>query len=650
MNCIRKIALVLIVTLLHKAIAFAGITDTIHSIREIEVTASRLEQYFVGASIHEIDSQQLLNFQPQSVAELLNQQSLVSVKSYGPGGVAGISIRGGASHHASVIWNGLNIQSPMLGEVNLSTLPVNFIDKAYIQYGGGTTLFGSGAVTGSIHLSDEMELNNGLKSEVASYLGMNHNYIDSNGYGISDFIQSAKISYSSKKWGSSFKFFYQNNKNDFDFFNSEKGDVKYEKQGHASYNQYGFSQSNKLLLGYKTVIGTDIWWLDFRKEIPSLMSDYETGVKDQTDKNLMYSLYYKYLGQKVKIKVQSGGFFNQVLYNDPLSNPGLTNNRSFSSISLSELRYSVSNNLQLGIILEYKNERGASDYYSDWKIRNIVSPIFSILFENSKLKAMANFREDNVNGSFIPFVFSAGVDFNLIKGLSLKAHLSKNYTLPTLNNLYWEFDGWSVGNPDLIPEHCWSFETGIHYKLNKNRLRFSSGMVLFQNNISNWIHWLADSNDVWKPENITEGLTQGVEFDASVSWNFSSLKVLLNGRYSYTIAKALKTGTLDIQPGKQMFYIPKHKACAGLVLAYKNYLVEYTQSFAGERNIDNTGGLLPAYFIGNLSQQFSIPLKDKMKFVIFMKINNIWDSHYQLKKSYAQALRQYIVGIKFLFN
>ncbi len=650
MNCIRKIVPPLLIALLHSAIAYASITDTIHSIQEIEVIASRLEQYIIGSSVQEIDSLTLNNYPSQSLAEVLSHQSLASVKTYGPGGVAGISIRGGGSHHASVVWNGINIQSPMLGEVNFSTLPVSFIDKAYIQYGGATTLFGSGATTGSIHLSDELHLNKGFQADVSSYIGINHNYIDSNSYDISDFVQSAKLSYSNRRWASSLKFFFQDNRNDFDFLNSEKSEKPYEKLDHGSYNQYGFSQSNKFLLGKKSVIGTDIWWLNLYKEIPSQMSDYENGITDQTDRNLMYSFYYKYLGNKIRIKIQSGGFYNQVLYEDPRRDPRITNNRSFSSINISEFTYDLFSNLQLGFICEYKSERGLSGFYNDWEIRKIISPVFSVLYKSSNLNAVVNVRKENVDGKFIPFVFSAGLDFLIINGLSLKGHLSKNYSLPTLNNLYWEFDGFATGNPNLLPESGWSFETGMHYSLEKERLHFNTGLVLFQNNIANWIKWLVDTNNIYKPQNVLEGITRGIELDVSVSSKFNSIQILLNARYGYTHAEALKSGTTDIQPGRQMFYIPKHKTCTSIAVKYKKYFAEYSQNFVGKRTFDNLGGSLDAYTIGNFMQQFTIPIEEEMRLVIYMKINNLWGTRYQMQKSYAQPLRQYTIGIKFLFN
>jgi iron complex outermembrane receptor protein len=650
MSYIQKTGLILLWSISGYACAFAGITDSIHSIREIRVKAERLEQYLIGSSVQEIDSQSIENYQPQSLAELLGNQSLVSVKTYGPGGIAGISIRGGGSHHASVIWNGINIQSPMLGEVNFSTLPVSFIDKACIQYGGSTTLFGSGTATGGIHMSDVLHLNDGLRTDVSTYLGLNHRYVKSGSAGISDYVQSARISYGGKKWASSLKFFFQDNENNFDYRNTDKDGGPYEKLEHGSYRQYGLSQSNKLALGKNSILGTDLWLLHYYREIPSLMSSYEPGITDQTDHNVMYSVYYKYFGSKLNIKIQSGGFYNQVLYEDPRLTPTITNNRSFSSVNIGEFTWSFLSRFQLGLILEYKNERGQSEYYSEWKTRNIVSPVLSVLYTNHFLSAVVSVRKENTDGKFVPLAGSFGFDLKPLPGLSLKGNISKNYTLPTFNNLYWEFDGYARGNPGLKPETGWSYETGIHYSLNKKRMQFRTSAVLFQNNITNWIRWIPDSTGVWEPLNVLEGVTKGLELDASVKGIFGSIHFTLKSRYGYTIAEALESGTATIQPGRQMFYIPKHQGFGSITVGYKNYLAEYSQNFAGKRTFNEAGGTLDPYTTGNLTQQFTITIQEKMKLVVFTRINNIWSTEYQMKKSYATPLRQYIIGIKFMFN
>lgn len=649
MNCIKKTVPVIIAILVQAAVVYADITDTIHSIREIEVKASRLDQYFIGSSVQQIDSQILVNYEANSLAELLSQQSLVTVKGYGPGGVAGISIRGGASHHASVIWNGINIQSPMLGEVNLSTLPVNFIEKAYIQYGGATTLFGSGAATGSIHLSDDLQFNKRLHAEASTFIGMNHPNFGIENTGINNYLQTGKLNYSQKRWASSLKFYFQDNKNDFEY-KSEKTNVEYEKLLHGRYNQYGIAQSNKLLLGRNSVFGTDVWMLYFYKEIPNQVSNYEPGRNNQTDRNFMYSVYYKYLGLAVQVKIQSGGFINQIKYEDTLYTPSVTNNRSYSNIHIAEITSEVFRNFHFGIVLEYKNERALTDFYNEWKVRNIFSPVFSLKYEYNRLATVINMRKEFVDGEFIPFVFSSGIDLKLFSGISLRGQLSKNYTLPTFNNLYWAFDGFSKGNPDLLPENGWSGEAGIYYIINTEHIQFNTSSVVFGNTISNWNQWLPDSSGIWTPMNVKEGISKGIELDACLKSKFNKVRLSLKMRYGYTSAIAKESANTAIESGRQMYYVPEHQGYFGFIVSYKIYQLDYTHNLTGRRIYDDSERYLPSYSTGNLSLQATFPLLDIMKLMIFTKISNLWNTDYQLKHSYAMPLRQYMLGLKFIFN
>lgn len=50
-----------------------------------------------------------------NLSELLAASSPVFVKSYGPGGMATAHFRGTAASHSRIVWNGLNLNSPMRG-------------------------------------------------------------------------------------------------------------------------------------------------------------------------------------------------------------------------------------------------------------------------------------------------------------------------------------------------------------------------------------------------------------------------------------------------------------------------------------------------------------------------------------------------------
>jgi vitamin B12 transporter len=114
-------------------------------LKEVRVVSERLHDYAVGATVVSPDSGMIKLHRNSSLSSLLANTSGLSVKTYGAGGLASVSIRGGSTDHTAVMWNGLNIQSPMNGGVNLSVMPVHFFNNVEVQHGGAGTLFGSGA-------------------------------------------------------------------------------------------------------------------------------------------------------------------------------------------------------------------------------------------------------------------------------------------------------------------------------------------------------------------------------------------------------------------------------------------------------------------------------------------------------------------------
>ena len=67
--------------------------------------------------------------------------------------MSGISMRGSSPQQVAVRWNGININSFSLGQADFSILPAVAFDEVKVHAGGGSALFGSGAIGGSVLLS-----------------------------------------------------------------------------------------------------------------------------------------------------------------------------------------------------------------------------------------------------------------------------------------------------------------------------------------------------------------------------------------------------------------------------------------------------------------------------------------------------------------
>ncbi|MCC6370193.1 MAG: Plug domain-containing protein, partial [Bacteroidia bacterium] len=119
---------------------------------EIKVIKYNFSQ--LGKRVESIDSLSKEQFRFNSLADVLNFNSQVYIKSYGPGALASTALRGGNAAQTAVLWNGFNLQNAMLGQTDLSLLPSVLFENVEIEYGGSSSLWGSGAVGGSIRLNN----------------------------------------------------------------------------------------------------------------------------------------------------------------------------------------------------------------------------------------------------------------------------------------------------------------------------------------------------------------------------------------------------------------------------------------------------------------------------------------------------------------
>ena len=122
----------------------------------VEVKVEKLVISETGKKVQSMDSAMMQQYRMQSLGDLLSAGTSVFVKSYGPGAISSSTFRGGSAAHTAMMWHGINIQNAMLGQTDLSSLPLFLFNDVKVEYGGSSSLWGSGAVAGSIHLDNAL--------------------------------------------------------------------------------------------------------------------------------------------------------------------------------------------------------------------------------------------------------------------------------------------------------------------------------------------------------------------------------------------------------------------------------------------------------------------------------------------------------------
>lgn len=616
---------------------YAGISqpaqDTIPETEEVIVEVNRLRQFTGGKKIVAIDSATLASFRSANLAELLAQHSQFFIKSYGPGNLATISSRGTGAGHTAVLWNGFNLQGPMLGQCDFSLFPMNFADEVLVQYGGAGALFGSGAVGGAVYLNSPARYGQGLSATLSSTAGS-----------FSRYQQSAGLQYSSRRFISSLKLFNLTAKNDFPFLNTALEGIPKRRQQNAQVMQRGILQENHFKFGDGQQLNLRIWIQGNERGVPPVMTAGESEASLRT-RFCRLSSEWKKVGEHATWFLRSAYFNEMQEYRDLLSGE-FSHTRFQTSITEAETNIYLAKNHLLNFGVNNTFNRAVSAGYADIPRQNRTSLFTSYKLTGRWWKGTLSLREELVDGRPVPLAPSAGWEGTPLKGVSVKGNISRNYRLPTFNDLHWN----PGGNPDLLPESGWSEEVTLAFRRTVRSFKTEVSGTIYNSRIRNWILWLPGAG-YWSPQNIQLVWARGMESTFKLDKEAGDLKLSLSLMYSYVVSTNEKSKSLnDASLGKQLIYVPLYSGQGSLALTYKKFHLSYVHTYTGNRftSADNAA-YIKGYQLGNLSLSKTF-LMQRLKGTASLRINNLWNTSYQAVQWQAMPLRYAELGVSFFFH
>ncbi len=632
---IFKTFLALLVLLSSRQFVLAQNADTTLQIPEILVTDSRLPLSGIGSKLERFDSLTLHSFRNTNLAEALLLNSQAYIRSYGPARLATSAVRGAASVHTAVVWNGFNLQSPILGLTDLALFPINFIDVVRVEYGGGTALWGNGALGGVVHLNSDPLFGRGWDGSLQSSLGS---------FGL--FANSAQVGFSNKKFHTSTRFFQLSAKNDFSYqdLNGETKDL-----ANSSVRQMGILHEDFFRLSANQQLSIRIWWQESERELPPSLV-FNNPDASQEDRILRLAADWKRIGNKVSWFARIGAFREQLNYDDPdPAFPYFSEDVFWTAISEAEGKWYLNRNQEVNFGINNTWTEVNSPTLPGLKRQNRTALFAAYHFSNNAktLRTVLSARQEVVDGDAIPFVPSLGIEFDLSKAFRLKAAASRNYRLPTFGDLYSSFGS----DPNLKPESGWSEELGIMYHKTSDIWRIELTVTGFNRNTKNRIVYLPDSTGfVFTPRNVLEVHSRGIENLLEIGFRRGHSQFILVGKYDFiksTNEKVAPESTASL--GKQLVYIPQQKGLAQLIWRCPGWEVAYRHNFVGkvftsESNIRE----LPAFSLGDVSVSKTFQVH-QWQLQVFGKVHNLWDEHYQMVEFYPMPGRNIEFGARLAF-
>ena len=245
----------------------------LYRLKEITITGTRYEKLMSSKKNIHIDSVILGSYSTSSLSDLLANQSTIHVKSYGQGNIATTSMRGGNASHTAILWNGLNIQNALLGQMDLSLLPSMFFNDISLEYGGGSAAWGSGAMGGSIHLTNKPLFNQGIKTNLQTSIGS---------FGTKKMASNIILGYG--KIASNTHLFFTQSENNYAYKDVNDKMYSLKKMSHANYQVKGLLQELAFKLNQYQIMNVRLWYNESNRYLPSFT--LLPAKQYQDDKNL----------------------------------------------------------------------------------------------------------------------------------------------------------------------------------------------------------------------------------------------------------------------------------------------------------------------------------------------------------------------------
>jgi vitamin B12 transporter len=602
------------------AVAQNNEADSSRLLNEVIVTNTRLQAYAIGHYVLRVDTLTSRLSAVGNAAELLRKFGFGHIRSYGVGGLTTPSFRGTGGSHTAILWNGINIISPLNGQSDLSLLPITFIDDIQLQSGGSATLYGSGAIGGTIQFNNKAVFGQGLNLSLTENAGS-----------FKTFFNGLSASWSGKRFISTTKVFQSGAENDFPFTNKNFAPPRKEIRQHDATEQHGLLQQNYFQINQRQLLSFRFWYQDNHVEIPEVTSVAKPGESTQRDQFFRSMIGWNYDYKSGHLFVQSAQVHHMLDYRNPPTNTvSISTFNSFINI--------VENTVSAGRDLEWTT--GANYTFEDAldnHSRHRLALYSAVKQETARWKNVLSFRQEIVNQQLTPFSPSLGAEFKPFQRISFFGNISRNYRIPTFNDLYWN-DATDKGNPDLKMERSWSEEIGL--KLN---WIVEGQLALFSNQVDNLIYW-TPTGGVWSPQNIRKAWTRGVESMGTYSKTFGKVSAALTLRYSYTRA----TDQFD----KQLAFTPVHESGTTVRIGWRSYNLSFANNYTGRQFTDDSNNIyyaLKGYDIANVWLSKEVALK-KLTLMFMLEMNNMLNNQVSTRPGYPLPGRNFKGGLTIRFN
>ncbi len=515
-------------------------------LEEVQVNALRRLKD-TGIEMTVLDTTVLHQNVSNSLADILTNNTTLFIKSYGRATESTAEFRGTSPSHTQVTWNGMKVNSPMLGTVDFSYIPSYFVDEVTLLHGASSLTAIGGGLGGAILMRTQPVDTEGWGLQFIQGIGSFGTY--------DEFL---RLNFANERWSSSTRIAYSTSQNDFKYTNYDK---KVDRDDGTSYhpkerNKSGYFHDFHVMqdvfynAGHGNRIGASVWYSYSLRGLPFLSVDYkdDNDFTNEHKQNTLNSVVtWTHTASNWNTELKGGYIYQDIAYDYFTTreemNTDITHSKSYGNTGFLEASadYMPRDNWLLtanaSIYYDHVRSYDRSPFHIGDNY-NLGRPEYNLSI-SAKWRPVESFslstilREEAYKDDFIPIIPALFADYVLYRpwNLVLKASIARNYRYPTMNDLYFQ----PGGNPDLTPEKGFTYDGGISLNVKRKRYSVAFDASAFDSHITDWILWTPNSKGYWQPSNVKKVHNYGLEMSAEAEvllgkqWSIG-----LRGNFAYT--------------------------------------------------------------------------------------------------------------------
>ena len=666
------------------------LSPIVYQLDKIVVSGNRISSS--AENVEVFSKHQIMQSKARDLPELLeNTAGLFIQRNGNAAGRAEVRIRGSDPKQVLILLDGHKINQAATGVADLSSIPLEMVERVEVHKGGASARFGPDALGGVINIITRPEKHTKKLSMIGENArGAWHTNIYS--LYLANLVASNKLST---------LFSYNSKKSDGDF------DYTYEVQPNPV--PYSDKRTNNDLNSENYFTSGDYVLKDHLKI--SYSGQYyqsRTGLPDRATRQNQYARYTdrrKLVGTDLKYFKENGNIISSSLtfsryeqhyiddsssikYNDQYINDIFTLRHEHQYI------FQFGNKLHLGT--EFRRD---ILYHTDFHIASLSMGktvrdnlgIFFIDEQNFNLSSLilidnavssgslrfdhvATFKDstsfrDSVKANSLDS-WSPKINVALIKGNKisyiLRAAYGKSLRLPSINSLFWMGDPRRAhGNPGLKPERSEHSEVGFEIKGELGPIDLKGGMTYFHSFIKDLVDWTY-SVGVWQPVNINRAQITGHEDFVELNLFNNNLSV----KYQNTITTALNKSDGHTTYNMRLVLYPHYIQNLSAALRYKLWettlsipLIESSISFKtiisskySIRWVDDVyvkksnTKYYPGYRLDDFYMGLKLNIAALWNVDFNYKLYNVRDVSYILMALYPMPGREWNLGMKLTYG